>query len=55
MENEFIKVNINKPHSYKQIFKKFATYKKVKTKEYGSWNDATLLKYVPKAISILNV
>ena len=49
------KKEINKNHSYKQVFKYLSKYKKVRIKEGGDWLDATMLKYIEDIVQKLNV
>ena len=55
MKGEIVKKEINKHHSYKQVFKYLAKYKKVRIKEGGDWLDVTMLKYIEEMVAKLGV
>ena len=55
VKREIVKKEINKNHSYKQVFKYLSKYKKVRIKEGGDWLDATMLKYIEDIVQKLNV
>ena len=55
VKREIVKKEINKNHSYKQVFKYLSKYKKVKIKESGDWTDVTMLKYIEEILQKLNV
>lgn len=52
---EIAKKDINKQHSYKQVFEYLAKYKKVRIKERGDWQDVTMLKYIEEMVAKLSV
>ena len=52
---EFVKKELSKTYSYKQIFKYLSKYKKVRTKENGLWKTATMLKYIDEISKTLGV
>ena len=55
VKNEFIKLELNKKYSYKEIFRYLSKYKKVRTKEGGKWSIATMLKYIEELVAALGV
>ena len=55
VKGEIAKKEINKLYSYKQVFKYLSKYKKVRIKEGGVWQDATMLKYIEEMVEKLNV
>lgn len=55
VKNEFIKLELNKKYSYKEIFRYLSKYKKVRTKEGGKWSTATMLKYIEELVAALGV
>ncbi|MEG1729744.1 MAG: IS1634 family transposase, partial [Bacteroidaceae bacterium] len=55
VKNELVKKEINKRYSYKQVFKYLSKYKKVRTRENGKWESATMLKYIEELVMSLGV
>ncbi len=55
VKREIVKKEINKLHSYKQVFKYLSKYKKVKIKNGGEWIVGTMPKYVEDMVQKLNV
>lgn len=55
VKNEFVKLELNKKYSYKEIFRYLSKYKKVRTKEGGKWSTATMLKYIEELVTVLGV
>lgn len=52
-KNLFVKKELNKHHSYKQIFKYLSKYKKVKISEKSSWKSCTMPKYIKELVDTL--
>lgn len=52
-KNLFVKKELNKHHSYKQIFKYLSKYKKVKLSEKSSWKSCTMPKYIKELVDTL--
>lgn len=55
VKREIVKKEINKQHSYKQVFKYLSKYKKVKIKNGGEWIVGTMPKYVEDMVQKLGV
>ena len=55
VKTDFVKKELNKKYSFKQIFKYLSKYKKVRTSENGRWKNASMLKYIEELISLLGV
>ena len=55
VKREIVKKEINKNHSYKQVFKYLSKYKKVRSKEGGDWLDVTMFKYIEDIVQKQNV
>lgn len=48
---ELVKNEINKHHSYKQVFKYHSKYKNVRIKEEGGRQNVTMLKYIEEMVA----
>ena len=55
VKNEIVKKELNKKHSYKQIFQMLSKYKKARTNKNGQWEDVTKLKYIEDLTNTLDV
>lgn len=55
VKNEIVRKKINKNYSYKQIFKYLSKHKKVRVKQNGTWQNATMLKYIEEMVNTLDV
>lgn len=53
VKNLFSKKELNKNHSYKQIFRHLSKYKKVKVSEKAPWRTCTMPKYITELVGSL--
>lgn len=55
VKNDFVKKELHKKYSYKQVFKMLSKYKKARVEVDGPWQPVTMLKYIEEITAQLSV